>query len=151
MHPYHTLQVQELLPQDLPKRVEFCRWLKMKLEEDNHFLSNILWTDESTFTRAGYFNTHNDHTWATQNPRVVKVTRTQHRFKANVWAGIVNRQLIGPFIFERSLNSVTYSEFLQNELPVLLENVPLVARRRLVFQQDGAPPHSTNAVRELLN
>lgn len=147
MHPYHTLQVQELLPGDKPKRVEFCRVLKAKAEANPQYLSNVLWTDESMFTRAGFFNTHNDHTWATENPRVVNETRPQRRFAVNVWAGIINRQIIGPYIFEETLNGGRYLNFLQNELPILLENVPLATRRQMVFQQDGAPPHSTNAVK----
>lgn len=151
MHPFHTLQVQELLERDKPLRLEFSRIMTAKRDEDAFFSKSILWTDECTFTRAGYFNTHNDHTWAIENPRVVKETRTQYRFSVNVWAGIIDRQLIGPYIIEGSLNSVKYLEFLENELPILLEDVPLAVRRRLVFQQDGAPPHSTNAVRHFLN
>lgn len=151
MHPYHTMKVQELLPVDLQRRLDFCYLMKRKLEEDNNFIKNILWTDECTFTKAGYFNTHNEHTWATQNPRVVKVTRTQFRFKVNVWAGIVDHHLVGPFIIDGNLSSEMYMRFLRDELPILMENIPLSVRRRIIFQQDGAPPHTTNAVKDYLN
>lgn len=151
MHPFHTLQVQELQAGDRIKRLEFCRIINDKVEEDAFFIENILWSDECTFTRAGFFNTHNDHTWAVENPRAIKETRPQRRFSVNVWAGILNRQLIGPYIFEETLNSAKYLDFLKNDLPILLENVQLRTRRCLIFQQDGAPPHSTNAVKNFLN
>lgn len=151
MYPYHTLQVQELRPGDAAKRLDFCTLMIDNLDTDNNYFNNVLWSDECTFTRAGFFNTHNDHTWATENPRVFKVTKTQYTFKVNVWAGIVGHRLIGPHIFDGNLNSAQYLDFLKNVLPVLLEDVDLATRRNLVFQQDGAPPHSTNAVKDWLN
>lgn len=36
-------------------------------------------------------------------------------------------------------------------MPVLLEDVPLRARETLIFQHDGAPPHYTRRVREILD
>lgn len=147
MHPFHTLQVQELKEEDKPRRVDFCRFLQNK---DDRYLEHILWSDESMFTREGIFNTHNDHTWSVENPRAVKETRHQRRFSVNVWAGIIGQRLIGPHIFEETLNGERYLRFLEENLPVLLEDVPLRTRRKLVFQQDGAPPHWTLRVRDFL-
>ncbi|EZA52390.1 hypothetical protein X777_08882, partial [Ooceraea biroi] len=56
---YHYTPVQELLPIDYQKRVEFCNWYVNAVERDNLFSSMILWTDEATFTRRGIFNSHN--------------------------------------------------------------------------------------------
>ena len=36
------------------------------------------------------------------------------------------------------VNGEMYAEFLENQLPGLLEDVPLNLRQRLIFQQDGA-------------
>jgi len=36
-------------------------------------------------------------------------------------------------------------------LPILLEDVPLCVRAELIFQHDGAPPHFSRQVREILN
>ena len=44
-----------------------------------------------------------------------------------------------------------YLRFLQEELPQLLENVPLDKRSRMYFQHDGAPPHSSRGVKNFLN
>ena len=69
----------------------------------------------------------------------------------NVWAGKVGKPLIGPYIFADTLTGDTYNAFLQHTLPLLLENVPLNVRRRMWFQQDGAPSHYSRAARETLN
>ena len=44
-----------------------------------------------------------------------------------------------------------YLEFLENDLPAYLENVPLAVRLNLWYQQDGAPAHYARIVRMFLN
>ena len=64
--------------------------------------------------------------------------------------GIIGKNLIGPYIIEGNQNVDLYLDFLTNTLPGLLESVPLNLRSRLVFQQDGAPPHFRITVRAYL-
>jgi len=45
----------------------------------------------------------------------------------------------------------TYRNFFQNELPALLEDIPLQERTEIIFQHDGAPAHFSRQVREFLN
>jgi len=87
------------------------------------------------------------------NPHTTIEQNFQQRFSINVWCGIVHDQLIGPFIFQERLTGQTYLQFLEEELPTLLEDVPLATRRQLCFQHDGAPrpPHFSNAVSTYLN
>lgn len=82
---------------------------------------------------------------------MVKSTNMQRRFSVNVWAGIIGRQLIGPHIFDDTLDGRMYLEFLREQLPLLLEGVPEDIRNNLIFQQDGAPPHYTLPVRQYLD
>ena len=49
------------------------------------------------------------------------------------------------------MNGEAYAAFLQNELPQLLENLPLHFRQRLIFQQDGAPAHNRRVARGFLD
>ena len=58
MHAYHFTKVQNLLPQDYARRINFCTWL---LAQEPDYTETILFTDESCFTREGSFNTHNSH------------------------------------------------------------------------------------------
>ena len=49
------------------------------------------------------------------------------------------------------LNGNIYLDFLENQLPRLLEEVPLHLRTQMIFQHDGAPPHYSRRVRDFLN
>ena len=69
----------------------------------------------------------------------------------NVWCGVLGNRLIGPFVFDNNLTGNTYEAFLRNELPGLLEDIPLIIRSQMYFQHDGAPPHYTRHVREYIN
>ena len=62
----------------------------------------------------------------------------------------INSQIIGSKSYKEKLNSQIYLEFLVTELPVL-EDVPLVVRERMYFQQDGAPPHNARIITDYLN
>jgi len=52
---------------------------------------------------------------------------------------------------EGRLTEEAYFKFLQEELPQLLEDVPLDKRGLMYFQNDGAPPHSSRGVTNFLN
>ncbi|EZA60813.1 hypothetical protein X777_13646 [Ooceraea biroi] len=83
----------------------------------------------------------NTHLWADENPRAYHIRNFQQRFSVNLWAGVLNDAIIGPFEMLARLTGQLYVEFLENDLPGLLEDVPLEQRRHMLFQHDGAPPH----------
>lgn len=60
-------------------------------------------------------------------------------------------QLIGPHIFEEPLTGDVYLNFLRNDLPPLLRDVPDHIQRAMILQQDGAPPHFSKQVKDFLN
>ena len=84
-------------------------------------------------------------------PHTTVESNFQVRFCVNVWCAVLDDQLIGPFILEGRFTGEAYLRFLQEELPQLLEDVPLNKRGRMCFQHDGAPPHSSCEVRNFLN
>lgn len=98
-HPYHYRRVQELLPGDFHRRVNFCAGLVAQVRVNPDILNNILFTDECTFTKTGMMNQHNYHFWAEENPKLTRVTSTQYRWSINVWAGIINGQLVSIYLF----------------------------------------------------
>lgn len=150
-HAYHIQRVQALLPTDYQLRVEFCETMLRREQEDPGFFDKVLWTDESRFERTGIFNIHNYHIWAMENPHAARDSTFQHRFSVNMWSGILNGEIIGPFELPSRLNGDTYKEFLENHLPSLLEDVNLQLRRTMIFQNDGAPCHYATQVRNYLN
>lgn len=59
--------------------------------------------------------------------------------------------LIEPYIFYHGiLNGTSYLDFLRS-LPVMLENVPLIIRQNVFFQQVRAQTHNAIIVRQQLN
>ena len=113
--------------------------------------SYILFTDAAQFNRDGVSNTHNSHVWADENPHATVESNFQLRFSVNVWCAVLDDQLIGPLILEGRLTGEAYLRFLQEELPRLLEDVPLNKQGRMYFQHDEAPPHSPREVRNFMN
>lgn len=150
-HPYHIQRVQGLLPTDYPLRVTFCQTMLNRQREDPDFFNKILWTDESRFERLGVFNIHNYHSYARENPHSVRASNFQHRFSVNMWSGVLNGELIGPFELPSRVDGDTYKSFLENDLPLLLQDVNLELRRTMIFQNDGAPCHYATRVRNYLN
>ncbi|KAJ8959354.1 hypothetical protein NQ318_022040, partial [Aromia moschata] len=51
-----------------------------------------------------------------QNCRYCTYYNTQYREKVNVWAGIINSQIIGLYFFDGTLTGARYLDFLQNFL-----------------------------------
>ncbi|KAL7289166.1 hypothetical protein TKK_0017110 [Trichogramma kaykai] len=149
--PYRLTKVQELLPRDLPVRVAFCGRFLAQTRRDEGFPSTILWSDECTFTRSGAFNQHNTHNWAHENPHGHRSLKFQHRWFVNVWAGILGGQIIGPVFLPANLNGARYLDCLQNQLPVLLEDVPLDRRGNIISQQDRCLAHYAVAMPEHLH
>lgn len=150
-HDYKIILVQELRPGDYERRLNFIAEMSILKEDNINFLYNILWSDECTFNETGSLNRHNMHYWSNINPRWTRHRNFQVRFKVNVWAGILGGRLIGPHFFENNLNAQIYLNFLQNELPTYLQDVPLQERRDIWFHQDGAAPHNARIISDYLN
>lgn len=151
LHPYHVQPVQELLPIDPTQRLLFCQFIRNSRIHYLNFGEKISFTDEASFTRSGVVNLHNEHVYADENPHAIKVNHHQHQFKINVWAGIIDRYLIGPVVLPHRLNGNIHLNFLQNTLPLLLEDLPISTRQGLWYMHDGAPPHFSVDVREYLH
>lgn len=121
------------------------------ITDDRQVLSRVLWTDEATFHSNGGVNLHNTHYWSRTNPHWMREVQNQGRWSVNCWAGILGGRIIGPFFFNNQLNGDNYLEFIREELPILLEEVPLEIRQRILFQHDGCPAHFAINVREFLD
>jgi hypothetical protein len=151
LHPYHYTGVQGLHPGDAQQRLIFCQQLLQKLNENPHFISMVLWTDEAIFTRDGINNFRNFHHWSLNNPHAKRSRRFQQRFSVNVWGGIINGTLLDLQELDDRMNANRYRDFLEHHLHNLLEDVPLNVRQHMYFQHDGAPPHNGRCVTEWLN
>jgi len=82
---------------------------------------------------------------------LLRPAQYQGRWSINVWAGIINNFVIGPFFFEGTLTGRSFIHFLENDFEELINNVPQDMRNEMWFQLDGAPPHFAINVRQWLN
>lgn len=151
-HPYKIKLVHELNEDDPDRRMQFCETVQLQVREEPEFLKNICFSDECSFFLNGAVNRHNFRYWAPENPHECRTSHTQHPQKINVWAGILNDQIIGPFFIEGNLDGPTYLRLLQDSVvPRINELVEANEELYPVFQQDGAPPHFALAVRQYLD
>ena len=146
LYPYDDQRVH-LESGDHAQRMDFCQWIKAHPE----LLSVILFSDVASFTREGVNNLRNVHMWTHDSPHETSVTNFQRRLSVNVWCGVLGNKLIGHFVFDNNLTGNTYEAFLRNELPGLLEEIPLMITSQRYFQHDGAPPYYTRHVTDYLN
>lgn len=151
LYPYHIQRVQALLPRDFPLRINFCRWFLQCLIQNPLFQNQILFTDEASFSRNAIRNFHNNHLWSEENPHAIQESHFQEQFSLNVWAGILGDYLIGPFFLPGRLNGERYRHFLEEDLPILLADVPHRLRNEMWFMHDGAPAHFSIQAREFLD
>uniref|UniRef100_V5G0E7 Transposable element Tc3 transposase n=1 Tax=Anoplophora glabripennis TaxID=217634 RepID=V5G0E7_ANOGL len=139
-----TICLEYLPERHIENRLNFIA--QITETDDQNLFRHVLWTDESRFVSNGLPNRRNEHYWSIENPHIVNPVQNQGHFGVNVWCGIIGRHLIGPYFYEHTLNSVSYLNFLQEQLPAFLENVPLQLRRN-----DGAPPHKARIVQQYLD
>lgn len=118
--------------------------------DNNNFVDCVLFSDEACFTRAGIFNLRNNHVWAHENPHAVHIRSYQWEFRVNVWAAVAKDQIIGPIFLPPRLNGQIYSDEIVDNLPDMIQGIGMDVGD-IWFQQDGAPPHWSRAVRNQLN
>lgn len=152
-HPYGIKMTQELKEGDYAKRLDFCEEMELAMRDPN-FITNVCFSDESTFHLTGYVNRHNCRYWCQQNPNEYRQAHTQQPQKINVWAGILANEIIGPFFIDGNLNGPKYVILLHQQIVPALrasaarQNIPWAD---LWFQQDGAPAHWSRLVRDYLD
>ncbi|KAJ4442849.1 hypothetical protein ANN_04442 [Periplaneta americana] len=151
LYPYHLQRVQALSPADCPARVRFCQWFLQQCGVNPNFPALVLFTDEAQFTRDGIINFHNQHVWAYENPRATVPSHHQVRFSLNMWAGIIGDRLVGPHVLVNRLTGQAYTNFLENTIPHVLEDNPLINRQHIHFLHDGAPAHFSRTARRYLD
>lgn len=115
-------------------------------DENLLILNSILLTDEFKFTNNGVINTQNNRYWNDQNPHWTFEINYQTIWGTDVWCGLICDELLGPFFYYRILNGRRhyYINFLLNELPMILDDIPLVLRENIIFQHDSVRAHSSS-------
>ena len=144
LYPYRPTTVIELSDDDFDRRLQFAGEMLQRFDENDKLVDHILYSDESEFKLSGTVNRHNCCFWAASNPGIqIPVPHTSAGLM--VWAGVTSSRLIGPYIFEGPVTGESYLQMLDQYL------WPQISRRRFYFQQDGAPAHYAQNVRQWLD
>lgn len=151
LKPYKPKFLHTMEEGDAERRLEYCFWAQGMFLNDTNFLKKIIFSDEATFTTNGVVSSQNSRYWSTVNPHWVINCKRQYSEKVNVWCGILNETLIGPFFFDYTLNSVRFHNFLTHEFRDAVQNLPLAVQQNLYFQLDGASIHNAVIVKNWLN
>jgi len=90
--------------------------------------------------------------WCGENPKwMIDSRATQNPEKVNVWAGIINNTIVGPFFIEGNLTAQKYETMLRDDIIPAIQETVGDDFEHTWFQQDGAPPHYGLNVRAFLN
>jgi hypothetical protein len=157
LHPYRLRRVQELKFTDHGARLSFALKCLNYMGSNDNWLKNIFWTDEAHFHLHGSVNTHNCVIWTTDMPHQVFEKRMHDKY-VSVWCGFTAEFIVGPYFYEEPSNkgfsrvTITGARYLNMlgcfAIPSLIEHGAL---ERIIYQQDGAPAHTTRAVLNFLN
>lgn len=150
-HPYKIHLVHELNEDDPDRRIEFCERMMQRIDENPPFLYNIVFSDEATFTLKGEVNRHNCRYWTDTNPAWFIDSHTQYPQKLNVWAGILNDRLIGPFFIDGNLDARKYEDLLEHQIIPKIREIVRDNFDITWYQQDGAAAHFGVHVRAYLD
>ncbi|CAF3664629.1 unnamed protein product [Rotaria sordida] len=135
LKPYKPRLLQALNEDNPDRRLEFCEWILDSTQDDQTLLDQILWTDEATFRTNDRVNRHNCVYWSDTNLYFI-IEQELNVPQVIVWEGIWSNGVIGPFFFK------------DNIIPQLREHS---AFQTMIWQQDGAPPHYGQIVRDYLD
>ncbi len=148
LKPYRPKLLQALNEDDPDRRMEFCEWILDAIEEEPTLLDRILWTDEAIFQINGRVNRHNCVYWSDINPHVI-IEQELNVPRVVVWGGIWSNGVVGPYFFEGNVTSESYLQMLKNNIiPELEEHSNF---QTMIWQQDGAPAHYGQVVRNYLD
>jgi hypothetical protein len=140
MHPYKTSVLQQLLPIDIPRRLEYCQWFQNNLNDDQ-LLDLTFFSDEAWFHLSGYVNSQNFRFWSSENPHNF-IETPLHSQKIGVWLAVSRRRIYGPIFFDGTINGERYRQVMLEPFINQLDDEEI---RVGYFQQDGATAHTTRA------
>ncbi|KAJ8962884.1 hypothetical protein NQ318_001293 [Aromia moschata] len=144
-HCYNVAVTQEIFPDDYVRRMEFCKVMMEKANENETFIRNILFTDENSFAFHDRRNSSITRYWSQENKHLSVPLRTQYPQKVNVWTGILGDFIIGPFFIDGNLTARKYLNLLRNEIIPIVKALA-INREEIWYQQDGCPAHNAREV-----
>lgn len=139
---------QELHPNDRESRLQFATKALELVDMYADFVRNIVFTDESSFSLHHAPDRQTARIWSQTNPRHIYPSHSQYPQKLNLWAGILNRTLLGPIVIDGTLTGQRYLTLLENEIGDRV--VAAAGEDELWYMHDGCPAHDYGPARDFL-
>ena len=130
------------------------KWANTHLRWNENQWSNVLFTDESSFSLAG--SPGKLFCYRRKNERYIEETTVEYLNRGygyvNVWGGIIGNRQTPLIRLDRTLNGQSYIEdILQSVVVPFIRDEQQEYNRNVIFQQDNSPVHKSNAVKNYLH
>jgi hypothetical protein len=148
MKPYKINIVYAMQPSDPIQQLQFVNVMLQKINTDTTFFDKMLWIDEAGFNLYVTGNKQNTIYLNIVNPYFF-IERRMRSLQVNVWAGGWSGGIMGPFMFDGTVNARSHIKILQNEILPAIRAIQ--NNQNLWFMHDGAAPHFAHTVINYLN
>ena len=143
-HLYKLRLPHQLEPEDNATRLEFCRSQLEEIDDDEEFISRLVFSDEANFHLQPEVNRHNFRYWSIERPQFT-MEEPLHSPHVGVWVAIGLKGIVGPYFFNTSVKATNYGQMLDDyawpQLVGLYGEADDIPLEQVIFMQDGAPPH----------
>jgi len=130
------------------KRFSFCTWARKNVTKK--LARNVLFSDEKKFDLNGAYNKQNDRIYASSRQEADENggvhRKTKFPKKVMVWLGACYNGVTRPVIIEEG--TVNHEVYIQQILPIALEDGKKLIGDEFTFQQDGATSHTANETQQ---
>ena len=97
--PYNIRMVQQLKPEDYPRRLQYGKTVQNWERIEDYFWNKLIMSDEANFDLNGNVNKQTSRFWGAENPEKYR-EKPLHDKRVTFWAGICADCIIGPIFFE---------------------------------------------------
>ena len=143
LKPYKLQNWHRLETHDYEKRLDFANWC---IGLGPYFKNWLICSDEAYFYLTLPLNKQNNREWLESRPWE-GIETPLHDEKVLVWCGMSEERIYGPYYFETSVNQHNYLSMLKLFYD---KHRKVKEYKNYYFQQDGATPHTANAVQTWL-
>ena len=147
LFPYKIQTHQPLSPRAMEQRLCFANTIVHRIDEQDFDVNMVWFSDEAHFHLDGFVNKQNWRIWGTEKPHFV-MEKSLHPQRVTVWCAMSSHGIIGPTFVDGTVNTERYVKILENDFIPIIQSAPDFDK--MWFMQDGARPHRTRRVFDVL-
>lgn len=148
LFPYKVQVHQPLSEAAMEQRLEFANDVVGRIDNNTIDVTKVWFSDEAHFHLDGYVNKQNWRIWGSEHPHFA-IDRSLHPLRVTVWCAMSTRGIVGAVFVDGTVTSARYCDVLANSFIPAIQGDPEF--ELMWFMQDGARPHRTSNVFDLLD